>query len=98
MIDLPTEEIIIAGPGVNLGLAHFTFETAGMSVRMLLPGRGIGQPAIGTVEIFRRPNVVSCHGAIMRRCEHEFQRNCSPPSMAGYFDLQKPAKYWIAVS
>jgi hypothetical protein len=70
VIDLPIEEIIIAGPDVDLGLANLTPEIAGMLVEMLLPGRAVGQPAIGTVEIFYGPKVVARHAAIMQRNEH----------------------------
>jgi hypothetical protein len=84
MIDFPVEKIIIAGPGVDLGLANLTLETAGMPVGMLLPCRGVGQPAIRTVEIFDGPYVVCCHPAIMRRNRPVFQPGTLPASMARY--------------
>ena len=86
MIDLPIEEIIIAGPGVDLGLANLTPEIAGMLVEMLLPGRAVGQPAIGTVEIFCGPKVVACHAAIMQRTSTVFQSNCLPRLMRCYLN------------
>jgi hypothetical protein len=72
LIDFPIEEIIIARPRVDLGPANLTAETARMLVWMLLPCRGVRQPAIGTAKIFGRP-YVACHPAIMRRTEHVFQ-------------------------
>src|ERR1700730_11940374 len=42
---LPIEEIMNAGPGVDLGLANRAFETAGTRFRMLLFGRSVIDPA-----------------------------------------------------
>ena len=83
MIDLPIEEIIIAGPDVDLGLANLTPEIAGMLVEMLLPGRAVGQPAIGTAEIFGLP-YVAYHPAIIRRAKRSIQPNSLPASMTDY--------------
>jgi hypothetical protein len=69
LIDFPIEKIIIARPRVYLGPANLTAETARMFVGMLLPCRGVRQPAIGTAKIFGRP-YVACHPAIMQRTEH----------------------------
>jgi hypothetical protein len=69
LIDFPIEKIIIARPRVDLDPANLTAETARMFVGMLLPCRGVRQPAIGTAKIFGRP-YVACHPAIMRRTEH----------------------------
>src|SRR5579859_2462368 len=55
---LPIEEVIKPGPGMDLGIADLAVETAGMLVRMLLPGRTIIHPAIGTGEFFSRPDAV----------------------------------------
>jgi hypothetical protein len=82
VVDFPIEEIVITGPGVHLGLANLTLETARMPVGMLLPCRGVGQPAIRTVEKFDGP--VARHSAIMQRAEHMFQSGTLPASMAGY--------------
>lgn len=77
LIDFPIKEIIIAGPRMDLGPANLTAETAGMLVCLLLPYRGIRQPAIGTAKIFGRP-YVACHPGIMRRTEHLFQPRSLP--------------------
>ena len=82
MIDLPVEKIIIAGPGMDLGLANLTLETAEMSVGMLLPCRGVGQPAIRTVKKFDGP--VARHSAIMQRAGHMFQSGTLPASTTSY--------------
>jgi hypothetical protein len=84
VIDFPVEKIVIAGPGVDLGLANLTLETAGMPVCVLLPGRSVGQPAIRTVKILDGPYVVACHPAIMRRNRRAFQPGTLPASMPGY--------------
>src|SRR6516164_1981995 len=47
---LPTEEIMMARPCVDLGIARTTFETARMLVRVLLFRRGIIHPATGAGE------------------------------------------------
>ena len=77
LVDLPIEKIIIARPRVDLGPANLTAETARMLVWMLLPCRGVRQPAIGTAKIFGRP-YVACHPAIMRHTEHVFQPSSQP--------------------
>jgi hypothetical protein len=68
LIDFPIEKFIIARPRVDLHPANFAAETTGVLVRMLLPSRGVRQPAIGTAKIFGGP-YVACHPAIMRRAE-----------------------------
>jgi hypothetical protein len=77
LIDFPIEEIIIARPRVDFGRANLTAETARMLVWMVLPCRGVRQPAIGTAKKFGRPHV-ACHPAIMRRTEHLFQSRSLP--------------------
>jgi len=62
---LPIEEIINAGPCVDLSLAHLAFETARMLVWMLLLDRSVIHPAIGAAEIFGRPYAAG-HPANMR--------------------------------
>jgi hypothetical protein len=83
LIDFPIEEIVVARPRVDLDPANLTAETAGMLVWMLLPCRGVGQPAIGTVKIFGRP-YVACHPATMRRTWHVFQPSSLPQSTTYY--------------
>ena len=61
----PTEEIIRAGPGVDLALANLAFETAGTLVAVLFPCRSIIHPATGAVEVFGRP-YAACHRSNMR--------------------------------
>ena len=68
LIDFPIEKIVIAGPRVDFAPANLTAETAGMLVWMLLPCRGVREPAIGTAKIFGRPHV-ACHSATMRCTE-----------------------------
>ena len=53
--DLPIEEIIRAGPCMDLATANLTVETARMLVWMLLLCRSVFHPAIGTVEKFGGP-------------------------------------------
>ena len=83
LIDFPIEKSVVARPRVDLDSANLTAETAGMLVWMLLPCRGVGQPAIWTAKIFGRP-YVACHSAIMRRTEHVFQPGSLPQSMTYY--------------
>jgi hypothetical protein len=78
LIDFPIEKVVIAGPGVNLDPTNLASKAAGMPGRMLLPGRGVGQTAIGAAEIFGGPNGAR-HGAIMQRIARIFQR-CRLPS------------------
>ena len=75
--DFPIEEFIMARPLVDLGGADLTTEAARMLVWMLLPYRGVRQPAIGTIKIFGGP-YLACHPAIMRRTKRVFQPNCRP--------------------
>jgi hypothetical protein len=42
LVDFPPEEIIIAGPRMDLGPANLTAETAGLLGEMPLPCRGVG--------------------------------------------------------
>ena len=65
LIDFPIEKIVIAGPRVDFAPANLTAETAGMLVWMLLPCRGVREPAIGTAKIFGRPCTAG-HPAFMR--------------------------------
>jgi hypothetical protein len=68
LIDFPLEKFIIARPRVDLHPANLAAETTGVLVWMLLPSRGVRQPAIGTAKIFGGP-YVACHPAIMPRTE-----------------------------
>jgi hypothetical protein len=72
LIGLPIEEIIKAGPCMDLGLADRTFETARMLVWMLLFCRSVIHPAIGAGEIFGRPYAAG-HPASMPRPSPIFQ-------------------------
>src|SRR5712671_8205893 len=65
LVDFPVEKIIIARPRVDLAPANLTAETARMLVWMLLPCRGVRQPAVGTAKIFGRP-YATCHLINMR--------------------------------
>ena len=78
-LGLPIEEIIKAGPGMDLGLANPAFETAGMLVRMLLSCRVVIHPATGAGEMFGGPNA-ACHPANMPRRPSVFQ--CGYPSQS----------------
>lgn len=66
LVGLPIEEIIVAGPSVDLDPANLAVEAAGMLVRMLLLGHGVGHPAIGAVEMFGRPNATGHPGNMPR--------------------------------
>lgn len=83
LVDFPIEKIIVAGPRVDLAPANLASEISRLLVCMLLPCRGVRHPAIGTAEIFDRPDV-ACHPAIMRRTEPAFQRRTQPRSMTSY--------------
>jgi hypothetical protein len=84
LIDFPIEKIIVARPRVDLAPTNHTAETARVLVgRMLLPCRGVRQPAIGTAKIFGRP-YAACHPAIMRRTEYAFQPSALPRSTSCY--------------
>src|SRR5216684_8999521 len=72
LIDLPIEKVIKAGPGVDLGPANLTVETARMLVWMLFFCRRIIHPAVGAAEIFGRP-YASGHPATMPRQSSIFQ-------------------------
>ncbi len=78
-LGLPIEEIIKAGPGMDLGLANPAFETAGMLVRMLLSCRVVIHPATGAGEMFGGP-YAACHPANMPRRPSVFQ--CGYPSQS----------------
>ena len=75
LIDFPIEKFIIARPRVDLSPANLTAETARMLVWMLLPCRGVWEPAVGTAKIFGRP-YVACHPAIMHA-----PSTCSSPAV-----------------
>ena len=72
LVDFPVEKIIVARPCVNFDAANLAAEAAGMLGWMLLPRRGVRQPAVGTAKKFGRP-YVACHKVIMRGIEHMFQ-------------------------
>jgi hypothetical protein len=55
---LPIEELVKAGPGVDLGAADCTVETTGALVLMLLLGRGVIHPAARAGKLFGRPDAV----------------------------------------
>ena len=55
---LPVEELMIAGPGVDLGIANPAFEIAGTPVLMFLAGGGVIHPAARAGEPFGRPDAV----------------------------------------
>lgn len=65
---LPIEEVIKTGPGVDLGLAEYALEAAGiagMLVRVLLARRGVIHPAFGAGELLSCP--YASHAGNMRR-------------------------------
>ena len=64
---LPIEEIIVAGPCVDLGLANLTFETSRMRACVLLFCRGVIDPAIGAGEMLARPYAASHHANMRLR-------------------------------
>lgn len=55
---LPVEEFVIAGPGVDLGIANAAAEAAGTPILMFLPGRGVVHPATGAGELLGSPDAV----------------------------------------
>ena len=61
LIDLPVEEIVIAGPCVDFCAADFACESAGMPRRMLLLRCGVTEPALGAFKKFSGPDA-ACHG------------------------------------
>jgi hypothetical protein len=63
---LPIEEIVIAGPCVNFGIADSTFETTGTIVLMFLSRRGIIHPATGAGKLFGHPYAVG-HPNLIKR-------------------------------
>jgi hypothetical protein len=77
LIDLPIEKVVIARPRVHPAPANVTAECAGMLVGMMLPCRGVRQPAVGAAKIFGRP-YIACHTLIMRSIERIFQRSSLP--------------------
>jgi hypothetical protein len=78
-LGFPIEEIIEAGPSMDLGLANPAFETAGMLVRMLLSCRVVIHPATGAGEVFGRP-YAACHPTNMPRRPCVFQCGYQPQS------------------
>jgi hypothetical protein len=60
---LPIEEMMTAGPGVDLGGTDAASETAGMLVRVLLSRRGVIHPATGAGELFGGPDAVGHEAA-----------------------------------
>ena len=57
---------------MNFDSANLAAEAAGMLGWVLLPRRGVRQPAVGTAKKFGGP-YVACHIVIMRRLEDMFQ-------------------------
>jgi hypothetical protein len=55
---LPIEIGVIAGPGVDLGVADPAFEAAGALVLVFFPRRGVIHPAARAGEDFGRPDAV----------------------------------------
>jgi hypothetical protein len=80
---LPIEEIIKAGPCVDLGLANLAFETAGTPLRVLLFCRRVIEPAIGAGEMFGRPYAAG-HPINMRGASPIFQYRTLPQLMTHY--------------
>jgi hypothetical protein len=78
-LGFPIEEIIKAGPCMDLGLADPAFETAGMLVRMLLSCRVVIHPATRAGEVFGRP-YAACHPTNMPRRPFVFQCGYLPQS------------------
>src|SRR5271163_4663521 len=64
LVDLPVEEIVVAGPRVNQAAADFASEAAGTLGRLLFLGHAVGQRATGTAEIFDDEKT-ACHPAMM---------------------------------
>jgi hypothetical protein len=52
------EEIMIAVPGVDVGVANTAFEDPGTPVLMFLSCRVVRHPATGTIKFFGRPYAV----------------------------------------
>ena len=90
LIDLPIEKIIIARPRVDFGPANLTAEIAGMPVRMLLPGRDVRQPAIGTAEKFGRPYIAG-HPANMQKIPAGSSRHPALELTTSYSNFIKSA-------
>jgi hypothetical protein len=97
LVDFPTEKLVIARPGVDLGRADLTAETAGMLVWMPLLCRGVGQPAIGTAKVFGRP-YVACHPPNMRKMPTGSSRYPAPQLTAPYPDFIKFCRFSIPPS
>lgn len=64
LVDLPIEEIVIAGPRVDQPAAHFASEAAGPPGWLLFLGRAVGQRATGTAVVFDGEKT-ACHAAMM---------------------------------
>lgn len=52
---LPVEEVMIVGPGMDLGFADAAVETAGVLFGMLLLCRAVAHPAARAGKLFDRP-------------------------------------------
>jgi hypothetical protein len=68
LFDFPAEEIMVAGPRVDLDPANLAAETALTLAWMRLPCCGVPQPAIGTAKILDRPQG-ACHPATINRSD-----------------------------
>src|ERR1700734_2355098 len=66
LVDLPVEEIVVAGPRVDQAPADFASEAAGTLGRLFFLGHAVGQRATGTAEIFDDEKT-ACHPAMMLR-------------------------------
>jgi hypothetical protein len=66
LVDLPIEEIVVAGPRVDEAAAHFASEAAGTPGWLFFLGRAVGQRATGTAETFDGEET-ACHSAMMLR-------------------------------
>ena len=80
---LPIEEIMGAGPCVDLGLANLATETARTGLRVLLLCRSVIDPAIGAGEMFGSPYAAG-HVETMRRATAIFQQRTRPQLMTHY--------------
>jgi hypothetical protein len=66
LVDLPIEEIVVAGPRVDEAAAHFASEAAGPLGRLFFLGRAVGQRATGTAETFDGEKT-ACHAVMLPR-------------------------------
>jgi hypothetical protein len=89
---LPIEEIMNAGPGVDLGLANLAVETAGTRVFMFLFCRNVIEPAIGAGEMFGRPYATG-HSANMR-CESPIFQHRTLPQLMTHYPRKGLAPVW----